>query len=247
MSAPRAGGAVPGREEHLRRWAALHGAPGPTGVVRWWLSLVHVLSAPLARAGVAPTTLTAAGLLLPVAALPAAAAGGRWALLVPLLVAVSGVVDSLDGGVAVLRGRTSAWGALADALADRVADALALAALWLLGAPGPVVVAAGALAALAEYARARGGAAGVRDVGVVTVGERPTRVLVVAATALVAGLRPQDAATWATVGAWAALAVAVVALVQLLPVLRRQLRALDDGGGGGDGDGGGDGVGGRRA
>ncbi|NNH23484.1 hypothetical protein [Pseudokineococcus marinus] len=61
----------------------------------------------------------------------------------------------------------------------------------------------------------------------VTVGERPTRVLVVAATALVAGLRPQDAATWAAVGAWAALVVAVVALGQLLPVLRRQLRALD--------------------
>ena len=205
---------LPDREEHLRRWAALHGAPAPTGVVRWWLSLVHALSLPLARAGVAPTTLTAAGLLL-----------------VPALVVVSGVVDSLDGGVAVLRGATSSWGALADALADRLADALALAALWLLGAPGPVVVAAGALAALAEYARARGGAAGVHDVGVVTVGERPTRVLVVAATALVAGLRPEQAGTWAAVGAWAALAVAVVALAQLVPVLRRQLQELDGEGG----------------
>jgi len=232
---------LPDREEHLRRWAALHGAPAPTGVVRWWLSLVHALSLPLARARVAPTALTAAGLLLPLGALPAAAAGGRWALLVPVLVVVSGVVDNLDGGVAVLRGRTSSWGALADALADRLADALALTALWLLGAPGPVVVAAGSLAALAEYARARGGAAGLRDVGVVTVGERPTRVLVVASTALVAGLRPDRAGTWASVGAWTALVVAVVALVQLLPVLRRQLRDLDDlddrgGGGGGASD-----------
>ncbi|WP_299034221.1 CDP-alcohol phosphatidyltransferase family protein [uncultured Pseudokineococcus sp.] len=218
---------LPDREEHLRRWAALHGAPVPTGLVRWWLSVVHALSLPLARAGVAPTALTAAGLLLPLAALPAAAAGGRWALLVPALVLVSGVVDSLDGGVAVLRGATSSWGAVADALADRLADALALAALWLLGAPGPVLVAAGALAALAEYARARGGAAGVQDVGVVTVGERPTRVLVVSAAALVAGSRPEQAGTWAAVGAWAALGVAVVALAQLLPVLRRQLRDLD--------------------
>lgn len=221
---------LPGREEHLRRWAALHGAPPPTGVVRWWLQVVHALSLPLARAGVAPTTLTAAGLLLPLGALPAAAAGGRWALLVPVLVLVSGVVDSLDGGVAVLRGRTSAWGAVADALADRLADALALTALWLLGAPGPVVALAGGLAALAEYARARGGAAGVRDVGVVTVGERPTRVLVVAAAALVAGLRPDGAAAWASAGAWAALALAAVSLAQLLPVLRRQLRAVDDAG-----------------
>lgn len=230
---------LPDREEHLRRWAALHGAPEPAGVVRWWLSLVHVLSLPLARAGVAPTTLTAVGLLLPLLALPAAAAGGRWALVVPAVVAVSGVVDSLDGGVAVLRGRTSSWGAVADALADRVADALALAALWLLGAPGPVVVAAGGLAALAEYARARGGAAGVQDVGVVTLGERPTRVLVVAATALVAGLRPEQAGAWASTGAWAALAVALVALAQLLPVLRRQLRDLDAASRGTGGSGGG--------
>ncbi|MEJ5945862.1 CDP-alcohol phosphatidyltransferase family protein [Pseudokineococcus basanitobsidens] len=221
-------GAVPGREEHLRRWASLHGSPPPTGLVRGWLSLVHLLSRPLARAGVAPTALTAAGLLVPLAALPAAAAGGRWVLAVPVLVLLSGVLDSLDGGVAVLTGRTSAWGAVADAVADRVADALALVVLWLLGAPGPLVVAAGALAALAEYSRARAGASGVHEVGVVTVGERPTRVLVVAATALVAGLRPEQAATWALVGALAALVVALVSLAQLLPVLRRALLAVDD-------------------
>ncbi|MEJ5913444.1 CDP-alcohol phosphatidyltransferase family protein [Pseudokineococcus sp. 1T1Z-3] len=218
---------LPGREEHLRRWAALHGAPPPTGLVRSWLSVVHVLARPLARAGVPPTVLTAAGLLVPLAALPAAAAGGRWALAVPVLVLVSGVLDNLDGGVAVLSGRTSTWGAVADAVADRVADALALVALWLLGAPGPLVVAAGALAALAEYARARAGAAGVHEVGVVTVGERPTRVLVVAATALVVGLRPEQAPTWTLLGAAAALVVALVALVQLLPVLRRALLAVD--------------------
>ncbi len=218
---------LPDRAEHLRRWAALHDAPPPRGVVRVWLGVVHALARPLAAAGVTPGALTAVGLLLPLAALPAAAAGGRWALVVPLVVVVSGVVDSLDGGVAVLRGRTTAGGAVADAVADRVADALALVALWLLGAPGPVVVAAGAGAALAEYARARTAAAGVRDVGVVTVGERPSRVLVVAAAGLVAGLRPDDALLWAAVGAWALLALAAVSLVQLLPVLARLLRALD--------------------
>lgn len=214
------------REEYLRAWARVHRAPPPRGLVRWWLSLVHVLARPFVRAGTSPTVLTVAGLVGALACLPVAALGGRWALAVPVLVVVSGVVDNLDGAVAVQQGRVSAEGAVLDALADRLADCAYLAALWLLGAPGPVVVVAGLLALLAEYVRARAQAAGVADVGVITVGERPTRVLVAASAALAAGVHPASAGAWATGGAAAALAVGAAAMAQLLPVVRRQLRDL---------------------
>jgi CDP-diacylglycerol--glycerol-3-phosphate 3-phosphatidyltransferase len=61
------------------------------------------------------------------------------------------------------------------------------------------------------------------DVGAVTVSERPTRVVIAAMFCLGAGLYPGVAATWATLGAAAALAVGTVGLVQLLVVVRRRL------------------------
>ena len=67
---------------------------------------------------------------------------------------------------------------------------------------------------LQEYVRARAGAAGLSEVGVVTVWERPTRVIVTAVFLLCAGLFLD--ALWVTLGAAAWVGLGVVGLVQLL-------------------------------
>ena len=110
-----------------------------------------------------------------------------------------------------------------DSVVDRVSDALYLVAFWLVGAPAWVCVVAGVLLFTQEYARARATAIGMDDVGVVTIGERPTRVIVVAMFLLAAGIYPTAATTWATAGAAASLAIGAVALGQLLVVVRRRL------------------------
>ena len=89
--------------------------------------------------------------------------------------------------------------------------------------PVAVAVIAGALMGLQEYARSRAGNAGMGEVGVVTVWERPTRVIVTAAFLLGAGIYASAAGAWATWGAWAWLGLGVVGLVQLLVVVRRRL------------------------
>jgi phosphatidylglycerophosphate synthase len=214
------------REEHLRRWSAVHGGvPASSPLVRGWLEGVRRCADPLARAGVAPSALTLLGLAVALAALVPAATGGRWALAVPLLLAASALLDGLDGAVAVLAGRTSRGGAVLDAGADRLADAAGLGALWLLGAPGPVAAAAVGAAWLSEYLRARAQGEGMTGPGAVTVSERPTRVAVAAMFALGCGCCPPGAAAWAGVGAWAALALGLVGLVQLLRALPRALGA----------------------
>jgi len=143
-------------------------------------------------------------------------------------VALSGLVDSLDGAVAVLAGRSTAFGFVLDSVVDRCSDLLYLLALWLVGAPARVVVAAGAVMMLQEYTRARAGAAGMAEVAVVTVWERPTRVIVTAKFLLGAALyrstSPTAAAAWATVAGWVWLGLGVVGLVQLTVVVRRRLR-----------------------
>ena len=214
------------RQEHLRRWSAAHGGVETSSVlVRGWLGGVRRAAAPLVRAGASPNALTLAGLALALVAVVPAAAGGRWVLVVPVLLAASGVLDGLDGAVAVLSGRESRAGAVLDAVADRLADAAALAVLWLLGAPASLVLLAAGAGWLHEYARARAQAEGMPGPGAVTLSERPTRVAVVALFALGCGLYPQGARDWATVGAGVAAVLALAGLAQLAVAVRRELRA----------------------
>ena len=140
------------------------------------------------------------------------------------LVALSGLLDNLDGAVAVLTGRVTRWGALLDSVGDRLADGAAYLALWVVGGNAWWVVAAATLGFLHEYARARARALGQRDVLVLTVSERPTRIIVVAMFLLGAGLYPSSASWWGTTGALVSTVLALVAGFQLLRALRRDLR-----------------------
>jgi CDP-diacylglycerol--glycerol-3-phosphate 3-phosphatidyltransferase len=144
-----------------------------------------------------------------------------------LLVVASGLLDNLDGAVAVLSGRTSRWGFVLDSGCDRLADAAYCVALLLAGAPAWAAVTGAGLAWLQEYVRARAAVAGMPEVGVVTVSERPTRVIVTAMFLLGAGLYPAAAQVWAAAGAGAWTVLGAAALVQLLIVVRRRLADAD--------------------
>lgn len=216
---------VPDRPEYLRRWAPLHGGyePRPGSLAGRWLALAYAAARPLAARGVAPDLLTAWGVLVSAAVAAVAAAGGRWPLAAAAVVVVAGLLDNLDGAVAILAGRTSRWGFVLDSLADRLSDAAYLVALWALGAPGPPCVVGGGLMGLQEYVRARAGNAGMGEVGVITVWERPTRVILTAGLLLGAGLLPGSADLVATGGALAWIGLGLVGLTQLLVVVRRRL------------------------
>ena len=213
------------REEYLDRWSTLHGGYDPRGsrIVGPWLAVVHALASPFARLGISPDVVTLLGGLVSALVVWVASLGDRWVLLAAVIVGLSGLTDSLDGAVAVITGRESRWGAVLDSVIDRVSDALFLVALWVVGAPPLACVLAGVLLFTQEYARARATAIGMDDIGVVTIGERPTRVIVVAMFLLAAGIYPVSAAFWVSLGAWVSVGVGAVALVQLLVVVRRRL------------------------
>ena len=80
-------------------WSELHGGVRPSPVVRGWLRMVRALAAgPVTR--IPPDVLSAAGVLTLVAAW-AAVTGPGWTLLVVPLVLAAGVLDGLDGAVAL--------------------------------------------------------------------------------------------------------------------------------------------------
>lgn len=212
--------------DYLSRWSRLHGGypPDRSVLVRTWLSLNYQLARPLARVGVAPDVLTGWGVALGAAVVVLADLGRSWPLLAAVAVAGTGVLDGLDGCVAVLTERASRFGFVLDSLADRVVDALYLVALWRLGAPAGLCVAAGGAVALLEYTRARAAAGGMAEIGVVTVGERPTRVILTLLTLVCAAAYPDRSSVVAGLGVAATLTVSLVGLGQLLVVVRRTLR-----------------------
>ncbi|MFI6075396.1 CDP-alcohol phosphatidyltransferase family protein [Actinoplanes sp. NPDC051343] len=204
-------------DEYASAWSRLHGGFDPrTGsvFVRGWVRLAFTLGSRLAWAG--PSWVTLCGLLICLAV--------PFAGLVPgaALVLLAALADTLDGAVAVLSDRATRAGYVLDSVADRVGEAAWLTAFWVGGAQAWVVVAAGAASWLHEYARARATAAGMSEIGAVTVGERPTRVLIAVFGLLGAGIAGH-APLVLTVAAAVWLGLAVIGLAQLAVAIRRSL------------------------
>jgi CDP-diacylglycerol--glycerol-3-phosphate 3-phosphatidyltransferase len=113
--------------------------------------------------GVTPNLLTALGLVISAATMWAIAVGElRWGV---LGIALSGLVDLLDGSVARTSGLSSPRGAFFDSVADRVSDAMVLGGCaWYLAGTSPylpmLALAALAGSMLISYERAKAEALG---------------------------------------------------------------------------------------
>lgn len=205
------------RQAFLDGWSALHGGARPSHLVKIWLLIVLAISRPLVALGISADAVTLGSLFL-AGTTPLLALFGHLAAAAAVVV-LSALLDSLDGAVAQLSGNPTRWGALIDALADRVSDAAFGAALWVAGAPSWMALLAIAIGWGHEYCRAKAGALGMTEVGTLTVAERPTRVIVVATFLLAASARPTG--SWPSWGAAALTFLGLIGLVHLLNVVHR--------------------------
>ncbi|WP_083449424.1 CDP-alcohol phosphatidyltransferase family protein [Actinoplanes rectilineatus] len=180
-------------DEYCAAWSGLHGGFDPrraSPLVRGWVLLAYKIGFFLTEKRVKPIAVTLAGVILCLAVPLAALAGRPGYAAGALLVLLASMADGLDGAVAVISNRVTLTGFVYDSVADRIGEAAWLAAFWAIGAPGWLVVVAGALSWLHEYIRARATAAGMPDIGVVTVGERPARVSITVTALLLSALWP---------------------------------------------------------
>lgn len=193
----------PGRDDAglSAEWSRLHHGLRPSRLVLGWLRPLWTVARPLAALGVPPTAITVAGGVLAVGA-PVLA--GRWPVAALVLVLAAALADGLDGAVAVVGGRATRTGRLADHVADRVADTAFALTMWRCGAPLWLALVAAGLSLGQEWLR--------RPV-VITVAERPTRVI--CAVLACAAAAVSDASWPPTVCAGVWVAATVVALAQL--------------------------------
>lgn len=220
---------IPDRNGYFERWSVLHGGYDPRTGSRWlrgWLTMVYTVARPLARRGIPPDVLTISSIWLAGAVFLPLELGGRWAILAGWVLVASGLFDTLDGCVAVLENRTSRWGYVLDSAVDRVNDVVYLAAVVSVGAPPVLAVACGFLFFFLEYVRARAGNAGGSDVGRITVAERPSRVIVLAASLHFGGVFLGSRELVATTGMALIALLTLVGVGQLLIAVRRQLLDL---------------------
>jgi len=118
-----------------------------------------------------------------------------WLIVAVILLMASGFCDTLDGILARTYQQATAFGGFLDSLLDRYADAFVLAGIIMSGASNvvsPAFSLAAGLAALVSsfmvsYSRSRAEAAGIRMESI-GIAERPERIIILAASSLVAAI-----------------------------------------------------------
>jgi CDP-diacylglycerol--glycerol-3-phosphate 3-phosphatidyltransferase len=137
------------------------------------------------------------------------------------------VADVVSRGVVVLTGRVTRIGYVYSAVAERVAEACWLFALWLLGAPAGLLVACGAVSWLYEYTRSRTAETGTVVGAGHAIDQPGTRAFVACAGLVACGLSGAVSDTLArgtaTLAATVWLLLAVLGFTRLLSAVRRAL------------------------
>ena len=218
--------AVPPFDDYVKGWSMLHGGyePGRSRMVDMYLRMVYAIAKPFAAISTSPDLVTLLGLLVGVSVpVISESQTPRMWIFAAVIVVASGVLDGVDGAVAVLSSKASRWGHVADSLVDRLVEVAMLIALHRSGAPAWITLLAGVMTASQEYARARAAGVGLTDITVVTVSERPTRIIATVMAFLAAAFMPHHSVFAVTVGAaiWAVLGT--IGLMQMIVAVRRIL------------------------
>ena len=158
------------KDEVFLAWSKLHGDAKVSGIVKGWLSISFPVSKALAKMRVTPNALTILGLVFGI--LLYMNSNAIWA---PLILVISLICDGVDGSLAIITRQSSKWGALLDSVVDRLTEVFWVFALYSLGVDSKILITVLILASTQEYLRARAGGVGLKQVGVVTVAERPVR------------------------------------------------------------------------
>ncbi len=158
------------KDEFFLAWSKLHGDAKVSGIVKGWLSISFTVSKALAKIRVTPNALTILGLVFGI--LLYMNSNAIWA---PLILVISLICDGVDGSLAIITRQSSKWGALLDSVVDRLTEVFWVLAIYSVGVDSKILITVLILASTQEYLRARAGGVGLKQVGVVTVAERPVR------------------------------------------------------------------------
>ncbi len=190
-------------------------------MVRLFLSLVYFSARASISIRISPNLATIiGGLIGGAAALLAISEQWLWAA---AIAAFSSLLDGVDGAIAEITNRKSKFGAVLDAVVDRFVELSWFTALALVGADLAAVVSLGLAILIMEYTRSKANSLGITGAGMITIAERPTRVIMFVMLCVgVFMIGTENSAL--TIGSWTLTAVTLIATVQLFSRFANQLR-----------------------
>ena len=209
-------------QEFLDRWVLTHGGAHPTRLIRVWLKTAFAVSTPVLF--LSPNAIT---LLCGLCALSLAVVSYFTtvpAILCAIAILLLGLFDSIDGVVAIRTSNISLRGAFLDSVIDRITDAAIAFLLWTSGAPIGCALSALGLTFVHEYMRARAAGLGLTDIGLVTVGEKPTRIAIGFMFYVAVAVLPSRAADLVTYASYTWLLAGLISVWQLQHFYRGKLR-----------------------
>jgi len=160
------------KSEFFNTWSQLHGNTPISKVVKVWLQISYVVAKAIIKIRLSANFVTILGLLFSIVLF--LYAQEKWAAIFLIL---SLTADGLDGSIAILAKMNSKFGALLDAIIDKVVELFWILALYKIGVDVKFLIFVFVLALTQEYLRSRSSGVGLNELGVVTIAERPVRAI----------------------------------------------------------------------
>lgn len=189
-----------------KNWSELHGGAKVGGFIGFWLTILRVLSLPFKFLRITPNQISIIAILISVPLI--FDFNYWWLILVGLL------LDGIDGQLAISTNRASKIGAVIDSISDRAVEFIWAMGMYLSGLNFSLILIYLGLAWIQEYLRARAGGLGYRKIGLITIGERPTRGVFII---LISIFNPQ-----ALLILWIAILIQAISLLSLIRVFERE-------------------------
>jgi phosphatidylglycerophosphate synthase len=150
-----------------QEWSDLHSGAEVGKFIGFWLGLLKALARPFVWVRITPNQIS---IIAVVISFPLIFDFNYW-----WLILIGLLLDGIDGQVALATNRASKSGAVIDSISDRTVEFIWAIGMILLGMNFALVLTFIGLAWIQEYLRARAGGLGFRKIGLITIGERPTR------------------------------------------------------------------------
>lgn len=190
-----------------QEWSELHSGAQVGKFIGFWLGLLKALARPFIWLRITPNQIS---LLAVIISIPLILDFNFWWLILAAL-----LFDGIDGQVALLTNRASKSGAIIDSVSDRTIEFIWAIGMLLLGLNFVLVLMFIGLAWVQEYLRARAGGLGFRKIGLITIGERPTRGVFAILISLFTA--------HAQLILWLAVIVQAISLISLIRVFEREI------------------------
>lgn len=208
------------RSEYLTAWRNSHGAPD-LFLITWFLTVVYLFAKLFIKLKMTPNQVTVFGGTVGISAIWFVTQ--QYWYLAAIMALVSSLLDGVDGAVAEIKQQKSRFGSILDVVVDRIVELSWFMSFVLVGAAFEPALVTGLAILIMEYLRTKANSLGIIGPGAITIGERPTRVVMFVMLNLGVAVIGTDNSVF-DYGLWAMAGLTLLATMQLFVRFANQLR-----------------------